>query len=177
LPWFPLSFSTSCCWSPGYSCASCSIGRGPATPPRARRHPSPPLYRQSVTLDPSLWRGSPPSRTATPVHPAVPLTPRHPQSRHPTSCPREGAVVRSTPHAISARTRTVRIGVGSPGGISAPMAIPMGGPGDSCCVSPVAAIFSRPCAVKAHGRNVVRPWGMQVPHEPMELSSAGHLAL
>jgi insertion element IS1 protein InsB len=26
-------------------------------------------------------------------------------------------------------------------------------------------------------RNVVRPWGIQVPHEPLDLSSAGHLAL
>jgi hypothetical protein len=31
--------------------------------------------------------------------------------------------------------------------------------------------------VKAHGRNVARPWGMQVPHEPLELSIVGHLAL
>ena len=38
-------------------------------------------------------------------------------------------------------------------------------------------IAARKCAVKAHGRNVVRPWGMQVPHEPLELSIAGHLAL
>jgi hypothetical protein len=33
------------------------------------------------------------------------------------------------------------------------------------------------CAAKAHGRNVVRPWGMQVPLEPLELSIAGHLAM
>jgi len=33
------------------------------------------------------------------------------------------------------------------------------------------------CAVKAHGRNVARPWGIQVPDEPLELSIVGHLAM
>ena len=47
---------------------------------------------------------------------------------------------------ISARTRTVPIGAGSAGAISAPMAIPMVVPGGNCCVSPVAATFSRPSA-------------------------------
>ena len=63
-------------------------GAWPSDPATCPTTPSPPLYRQSATLGPSLLRGSPPSRTATPVHPAAPLTPRHPQSRHPTSCSR-----------------------------------------------------------------------------------------
>src|SRR5438094_8860045 len=33
------------------------------------------------------------------------------------------------------------------------------------------------CAVKALSTNVRRPWGMQVPHEPLELSIAGHLVM
>jgi hypothetical protein len=61
--------------------------------------------------------------------------------------------------------------------IYAPMVIPVAARGASSTVPRVKATFWRPCAVKAHGRNVVRPWGMQVPHEPMELSIAGHLAL
>src|SRR6266436_4713695 len=39
LPWYPISFFTSWCWSLWCGCASCSIGRGHATPPsRARQH-------------------------------------------------------------------------------------------------------------------------------------------
>ena len=32
----------------------------------------------------------------------------------------------------------------------------------------------RRCAVKARSRNVVTPWGIQVPHEPLELSVVDH---
>jgi hypothetical protein len=31
--------------------------------------------------------------------------------------------------------------------------------------------------VKAHCRNVVRPWSIQVLHEPLEFSMVGHLAM
>ena len=32
------------------------------------------------------------------------------------------------------------------------------------------------CAVKAQCKNAAMPWGLQGPHEPLELSLAGHLA-
>ena len=53
---------------------------------------------------------------------------------------------RSTPPPISVRTRIAGTGVGRPGGISAPTAIPMGGAGANCCASSVAATFWRPSA-------------------------------
>src|SRR5262249_16720498 len=52
-PWFPLSFAISWCWSPWRGCASCSTGRGPATPPRARRHRSPHLHCPSARVSPN----------------------------------------------------------------------------------------------------------------------------
>jgi hypothetical protein len=33
------------------------------------------------------------------------------------------------------------------------------------------------CAVKAACKNVETPWGMQVPHEPLELSIVDHYTM
>src|SRR5262244_3743503 len=65
----------------------------------------------------------PPVHTrAIPTHTPLRLHPR-------ASLGREAAAGRSTPPPISAPTRTVRIVAGWAGVISAPTAIPMGGPG------------------------------------------------
>src|SRR2546430_11142078 len=58
-----------------------------------------------------------------------------PQLRHHASCPRGGDVVRSIPPPIAARIRTAGTRAGQDGGISAPMAIPMGAPGANCSAS------------------------------------------
>ena len=128
MPWFPISFSTSAAgrlrmavrhapWGVAKRPRQVPTSTEP-TPLPPKRHPGP-----------KPFEGSPPSRTATPVHPAVPLTPRHPQSRHPTRAHARAPSSGRHPPAIPARTRPVRIGVGSPGGISAPMAIPVAVPG------------------------------------------------
>src|SRR5215831_11195179 len=73
--------------------------------------------------------------------------PQPPRSRPPAWRPRGGDDARSTPPPISAPTWTVPIAAGWAGGISALMAILVAVPGGSCCVSPVAATFSRPSAL------------------------------
>src|SRR6266851_6928998 len=79
LPWSPLFFSTSWCWSPWRGCASCSIGRGPATPPPCvRRHRSPQAHGPSAAVSPHPLRASPKNLIATPVSTAVTLAHRHP---------------------------------------------------------------------------------------------------
>src|SRR5882672_10418425 len=93
------------------------------TPPQPKRHRAPTPFA-GLTTKPHCEA----------VHPAVPLAHRHPQSRHPASCPRGGAAATSIPPSTSARTQTVPIGAGSAGAISAPMAIPMVVPGGNCCV-------------------------------------------
>ena len=81
LPWYPISFSTSWCWLPWCGCASCSIGRGQATPPCARRHQSLYLQCHSATGSANLLRVSPQSRTAMPVS-TPPLPARKPPQLH-----------------------------------------------------------------------------------------------
>ena len=95
-----------------------------AHPPPPKRHREPKPFA-GLTQKPhcdACAHASDPARTP-------------PQRRHHVSCSRGGAAARSTPHAISVRTRTVPIGAGSAGAISAPMAIPVAVPGGSCSVS------------------------------------------
>ena len=119
---------------PSDSAAACPTPPEPP-PPRPKRHRAPKPFA-GLTTKPHCDACE---------HATAPR-PQPPQLRHRASCPRGGAAARSTPRRISARTRTVPIGAGSAGAISAPMAIPMAVPGGSCCVSSVAAIFSRPSA-------------------------------
>jgi len=81
-----------------------------------------------------------------------PLAHRHPQSRHPASCPRGGAAARSTPRHISARTRTVRTKDGSDGAISVPMAIPMAVLASSGCCSACRCYFLETLGTLLHGK-------------------------
>jgi hypothetical protein len=75
VPWSLLSFSLSRCWSPSCGCASCSIGRGPATVSlRNRHHLHPHHPGASVAASPHPLWASPPSRTATPVTKRMPPT-------------------------------------------------------------------------------------------------------
>ena len=71
-------------------------------------------------------------------------SPHAPSAAPPASCPGRGADARATPRARSAPPRTVRIGAGWAGGISAPLGSPVAAPGGSGWAPPVAAIFSRP---------------------------------
>src|SRR5262245_28881162 len=84
LSWFPISFSTRCCSSPWYGCASCSIGRGPAAVPLLPQyHLSPHPHGPSAAVSRNPLWASPPSHTATPVSPPVPPahTPLQPHPR------------------------------------------------------------------------------------------------
>jgi len=124
--------------------------------------PSPSHLSALAPTRPNLSRASPTS----PIAPCVNKAPRLPKRllrcrpipwHRPTGVP-----VRSTLLGTFVRTAIVTLGAGSGWGISAPTVIPVAAPGASSTVPRVRVIFWRPCAVKAHGRNVVRPWGIQV---------------
>jgi hypothetical protein len=73
LPWSPISFSPSWCWSLWCGCASCSGGRGQATMSRRNRpHLTPHHPGASVAASPHPLRASPQSRIATPAR--MPVT-------------------------------------------------------------------------------------------------------
>jgi hypothetical protein len=108
--------------------------------------PEPTPQCPSAIVSANPLQASPQSLIATPVHTPATSAQRRPAPRHRASCPHGGAAARSTPRHTSARTQTVPIAAGSAGAISAPMAIRVVAPGGSCCVSPVAVIFSRPSA-------------------------------
>src|SRR6266446_6660679 len=151
---------------------------GPVVTPQASRgHPISYPHPVSALGSRSPFLASPTSLTARPVRRQPRRTSRRPAPHHPASSPCEDAAVPWTLRAIFVPIPPVRIRGGRAVATSEPTAIQVAVPGVSCIVSSVTATFRRPCAVKAHGRNVVRPWGMQVPHEPLELSIAGHLAL
>src|SRR5262245_146158 len=106
LPWYLLSFSTSWCWTHLCGCASCSIGRSPATPPCAQRPQGLRPQCQSAIVRSHPLRASPPNHTATSVSTLVTSARRYPALRHRASCPSGGDDARSPPPPISARTRT-----------------------------------------------------------------------
>jgi hypothetical protein len=114
----------------------------PSAPALSPTTPEPPGPRPKRQHAPTPFTGSPQSLLAMPVSMPVPLAHRHPQPRPPAWCPRGGDAVRWTPPCISAPTRTVPIGAGWVGGISAPMAILTAVPGDSCCASCVTATLT-----------------------------------
>ena len=88
-------FSTSSCWSHSSGCASCSIGRGQATPPCAHHPPSPHLYEPKRHRWVQAFCGPHhTSRLATPVlHRQCPLPTATLISATPHSALREGTVV------------------------------------------------------------------------------------
>src|SRR5262249_14759983 len=108
---------------PSAPAAACSTTPEPPPPvPKRQREPKP---FEGLTIKPHCDACA---QASTSVQ-------RHRALHHSASCPHEGAAARWTPPCISAPTRTVPIGVGWAGAISAPMATPMAVPGGSCCVS------------------------------------------
>jgi hypothetical protein len=151
----------------GNAAGKCGVGAGcpgVAVPPapgtwssdRATAHPTPPHLtppRRTRSREPKPFAGltrKPPCDACE--HSGV-SRPQPPSSPPPHLVPSRGDTVRSTPHTISAPIRTVPIGAGWAGAISAPMAIPVAVPGGSCCVEAVAAIFSESSQPGASGRS------------------------
>jgi hypothetical protein len=178
LPWYRPCFSPSwCCWDFCGSASCCIMPGQTSVPEGIKGHPSLCHHRASAPATRSRFLASPARPPVPPVSRPTSTDPSRPVVRHPAWLPREDGRARSTPPTISVPVPPVRMVAGSAWAISRPTVIPAVDCGASGMARAAGAISQRPCAVKAHGRNVVRPWGMQVPHEPLELSIAGHLAL
>src|SRR5215831_6817109 len=87
----------------------------PSAPPCPQRHRSPYPHGPSASVRPHPLRGSPPSRTATPVCTAPSLAHSPPHARSRAWCPREGADARWIPRCTAAPTRTVPLAAGRAG--------------------------------------------------------------
>ncbi len=112
LPWYPISFFTSWCWSAWCGCASCSIGRGQAIASQGiRSHPS--LCRRvSAPATRSRFLVLPASPPVPPVSRPTTTYPSRPVARHPVSCPRGDGRARWRPLSTSAPMPPATIGVG-----------------------------------------------------------------
>ena len=84
MPWSPISFFTSWCWSPWCGCASCSMGYGQATVLRRTRHHLNPCHHgASAAASRNPLQASPARRTATPVSRSTSTAPSRPVARPP----------------------------------------------------------------------------------------------
>jgi hypothetical protein len=97
-------------------CASCSSGRGHATPPRGRRHQRPHHQCHSAIVSANPLRASPPSRIATPVRmPATsvqrpPAPPASPHRAHTGTPPPGGHLAAFLPQPGLCVSRLGRLG-------------------------------------------------------------------